>query len=147
MTIFHFELQFLLKLERKPHSNLHVLLGGVSYPQGLSQCVTDFTHSFIKCLLCVMAGLTGSRCELLQWRLRQLFGQCIWIRALMQGQACINQTGKTLNVKTKMQIYWFTTRVFLLHMIQNTHVNLLSAVSMEVTLQGKSTYDQKATWQ
>lgn len=147
MTIFHFELQFPLKLERKPHSNLHVLLGGVSYPQGLSQCVTDFTHSFIKCLLCVMAGLTGSRCELLPWRLRQLFGQCIWIRALMQGQACINQTRKILNVKTKMQIYWFTTRVVLLHMIQNAHVNLLSAISMEVALQGKSTYDQKATWQ
>ena len=63
MTIFHFELQFLLKLERKPHSNLRVLLGEVSYPQGLSQCVIEFTHSFIKCLLRVMAGLTGSRCE------------------------------------------------------------------------------------
>ena len=147
MTIFHFELQFLLKLERKPHSNLRVLLGEVTYPQGLSQCVTDFTHSFIKCLLRVVAGLTGSRCEPQQWRLRQLFGQCIWIRALMQGQACINQTRKILNVKTKMQIYWFTNRVFWLHMIQNAHVNLFSSISMEVTGQGKSTYDQKATWQ
>lgn len=133
MTVFHFELQFLLKLERKPHSNLCVLLVEFSYPQGLSQCVTDFTHSFIKCSLCVMACLTGSRCEPQRWRLRQLFGQCIWIRALMHGQACINQTRKILNVKTKMQIYWFTNRVFLLHIIQNAHVNLLSTISVEVT--------------
>ena len=147
MTVFHFELQFLLKLERKTTQQFTCSTRRVQLPSGLSPSATDFTHSFIKCSLCVMACLTGSRCEPQWQRLRQLFGQCIWIRAFMQGQACISQTRKILNVKTKMQIYWFTNRVFLLQYNLECTCEPTQHYLSEVTLQGKSTYDQKATWQ
>lgn len=132
MTIFLFELQFLLKLERKLRSDLSYACYQERSATFQGLLLIRFLNAFVHRgwtdrFQCVDISNGDPDTYLVSTLGLELLSRDRLALTKLTRYQCINQNANIL-------IY---NKNSLLQMVQNAYVNLLSPVSLEVTLQGK----------